>query len=128
MADEIAKFDPSAYVTAIRDKVKNALVDMIPDEQWNAMLQREIEAFARPSTTDQWGNRKEGDLYRLMREEITEYVKSMLRAPEWQEQWVGVHRRVSEEISKIITEHGASIINVWLGQAIQAFVDSLQRR
>ena len=31
---EVAKFDPATYVDKVRDKIKQSLVDIIPDEQW----------------------------------------------------------------------------------------------
>ena len=30
---EVAKFDPTTYVDKVRDKIKQSLVDVIPDEQ-----------------------------------------------------------------------------------------------
>lgn len=48
-SESIAKFDPSSYVEATRARVKSALVELIPDEQWNAMLKQQIDAFLKPS-------------------------------------------------------------------------------
>ena len=35
---EVTKFDPASYVDKVRDKIKQSLIDVIPDDQWNAML------------------------------------------------------------------------------------------
>ena len=45
MTTEVTKFDPATYVDKVRDKIKQSLIDIIPDEQWNAMLKAEITMF-----------------------------------------------------------------------------------
>lgn len=131
MANEVAKFDPNAYVEAIRTRIKDALVGMIPDEQWDAMLRQQIDAFmTSKSVSDYHGSRRvpselEKIVNDLMTEEVKAHVKRLLMSPEWQPVWTGVGHKVSEEVGKIAAEHGAGIINAWLAQAVQSFVNAI---
>lgn len=40
-----APFDPSATINAIRDRIRGAMLDIIPDEQWDALIKAEMHAF-----------------------------------------------------------------------------------
>lgn len=48
MADEIQKFDPSTLMQGVKDRIKATFVSLIPDEQWEEMVQKEINAFFTP--------------------------------------------------------------------------------
>lgn len=45
MANEIEKFDPSKLMEGVKDKIKATFVSLIPDEMWNAMVEKEIYIF-----------------------------------------------------------------------------------
>lgn len=51
MAEEIEKFDPSKLMQGVKDRIKATFVSLIPDEQWDQMVKKEIDAFFDPSTT-----------------------------------------------------------------------------
>lgn len=48
MADEIQKLDLNDAAEQLRDKIKFAFADTIPDEQWLAMIQAELKKFSEP--------------------------------------------------------------------------------
>lgn len=51
MADELTKIDLGGAAQELRDKIRSAFVDMIPPEQWAAMIQAELQASRSLSTT-----------------------------------------------------------------------------
>jgi len=42
------KFDPSKLMDGVRDRIKATFVSLIPDDQWEVMVKKEIDAFFEP--------------------------------------------------------------------------------
>jgi len=42
---DLQKFDPSQLMQGVRDRVKATFVSLIPDEQWEKMIQKEVDDF-----------------------------------------------------------------------------------
>ncbi len=47
---EITKFDTSSLMQGVKDKIKATFVSLIPDDKWDEMVNKEIEAFFTPQT------------------------------------------------------------------------------
>lgn len=45
MSEQIEKFDPSTLMQGVKDRIKATFVSLIPDAQWEIMVQKEIDAF-----------------------------------------------------------------------------------
>jgi len=45
MDNPIEKFDPSTLMQGVKDRIKATFVSLIPDAQWETMVQKEIDAF-----------------------------------------------------------------------------------
>ena len=43
--NEIEKFDPSTLMQGVKDRIKATFVSLIPDAQWETMVQKEIDTF-----------------------------------------------------------------------------------
>lgn len=64
--NEIEKFDPSKLMDGVKDRIKSTFVSLIPDEMWDAMVEKEIYVFTTGririehetdwKTTDENGN------------------------------------------------------------------------
>ena len=133
MSTEVAKFDPATYVDKVRDKIKQSLIDIIPDEQWNAMLAAEISSFFKEQVVPGNGYRetaaKPSEFRRIvlmvLEEETKKRVRDMLASPEWSNYWDGNRQKAGEEIARIAQENGAAILAKWLeaaiGQVISGF-------
>jgi len=122
---EVTKFDPSSYVDKVRDKIKQSLIDVIPDDQWNAMLRAEIEGFFKSKTTSShYGEREQPSEFRrivlsVLEEDVKSRVKTMLNSPEWSTYWDGNNKlKAGEEIARLARENGAAILAKWLESAI----------
>lgn len=131
---EIAKFDPAAYVDKVRDRIKQSLVDVIPDEQWNVMLKAEISAFFESKTERSAHGHETRELpseFRrivkgVVEEDTKRRVREMLSGPDWTSYWDGTKQQVGEEIARIARENGAAILAKWLEAAIGQVISSIR--
>lgn len=132
MTNEVAKFDPTTYVDKVRDKIKQSLVDVIPDEQWDAMLRVEIEAFFATKVTSQYGEQREqpSEFRRIVTgviaEETKKRVQAVLNGPEWTAYWDGTKMKIGDEIGRIARENGAAILAKWLEGAIAQVIEGIR--
>lgn len=84
----VAPFDANSSMQQIKDKIKSAFVDMIPDAQWEEMVKTEIEIFFSPvdssSHNHRYNNNKQqpspfshivaGELENLAKEKLQAYM------------------------------------------------------
>lgn len=132
MTNEVTKFDPATYVDKVRDRIKQSLVDVIPDEQWNAMLRAEIESFFKTKTISNYGEQREqpSEFRRIVmgviEEETKKRVQAALNGPEWTAYWDGTRLKAGDEIARIARESGAAILAKWLEAAIAQVVDGIR--
>jgi hypothetical protein len=49
MNNDLEKFDPSKLMQGVKDIIKSTFVGLIPDEQWETMVKKEIDAFFEPT-------------------------------------------------------------------------------
>lgn len=45
MEQQVEKFDPSTLMQGVKDRIKATFVSLIPDGQWETMVQKEVDAF-----------------------------------------------------------------------------------
>ncbi len=132
MSTEVTKFDPATYVDKVRDKIKQSLIDVIPDEQWNAMLRAEISGFFENRVTTRYGEQTThpSEFRRIaavvIEEETKRRVREMLSGPEWASYWDGTRQQAGEEIAKIARENGAAILAKWLEAAIGQVISNIR--
>jgi transcriptional regulator of heat shock response len=142
MSTDIEKpkpFDPAAAVNAIREKIRGAMLDIIPDEQWDSLIQAEMKAF----TTDTVERKHYGDpvtvkagfkvlVRQVLEAEAKERVKTVLDSPEWQSQWSNESQRqeAGEAIKSYLTKHGPDIMrecmSAFVAQAMQQTIGTLR--
>jgi hypothetical protein len=137
MGNEMEKpgqFDPNAAVKAIRDKIRKALVEIIPDEQWDALIKAEMRSFMQDTTSGS-GYRETvqragfKDIVRKVLIEDTEArVRALLTSPEWTGAWGPEGEQASDAIKKYMTQNAGEIMNAWIGNAVQQVVSQLRQR
>lgn len=110
---EIEKFDPSTLMQGVKDRIKSTFVSLIPDEQWNHMVDIEIKKFFAP---DQYGHSKRenpSDFTRVVHEELTKVTKEMiakqLNAEDFELSYSKGSGNVSESIKNKIIEYAPQI-------------------
>ncbi len=133
---EIKKFDPKDYVQAIRERIRGAIVDVIPPAQWDEMVLAEMKNFMEDhQVRDGYNGVKiepsglKTAIRKMLEDDAKTRVKAMLQSPEWAGHWDSSGsggRMVSEKVEALIKDNASQILSAWIGQAIQNVVSLLQ--
>lgn len=126
--NEILKFDPSQLMEGVKDRIKTTFVSLIPDEQWDGLVQREIDAFFQPvkytnsqSTQQVWRNNVgyvfEGQevvevemspfrklVWAFCEDRLKESLKQHVNETYFNDQWPVQQDNLKAEMKKIIEE------------------------
>lgn len=89
---QVEKFDPSKLMDGVKDRIKATFVSLIPDEQWEQMVNAESKKFFEPqrilenSYNNTWKtipSEFEQLVTKLMKEKAEIYIKELLNDPKY---------------------------------------------
>lgn len=95
MADAMpVKFDPASLSDRLRERIRSSLADLIPPEQWDAMMKAEIDRFFNARLVGATYDKQlvssdfEAIVLDAVRADARERVKQYLTTdPGWQSRW-----------------------------------------
>lgn len=130
MAEEIQKFDPSTLMQGVRDRIKATFVSLIPDDQWDKMVENEMQSFFR-SKTDQWNNRRDSEFKTVLDSELArrsrEAVSKILDSEDFMVTYSGTNRTlVSDYIRKEIIANAPELFARTLEMTIVHAVENMK--
>lgn len=116
MGEEIEKINTESLADKVKDRIRAAFVELIPEEQWKAMVSREIDGFVNDKR-DRWGNIQHAALPKIINEALTAYardrVKKALESPHWEGLASADEAKVNAAIEKLIQDNiGAVVMTV----------------
>ena len=133
MASEaIRQFNPSDYVEMIRGKIRGVLLEVVPDEQWDEMIRKEIQTFFELRTEDRsYGYSVRTSGFRMacediLKREVQERVLAALKSPEWDGYWDGQRQTIGPKLAELLQQQAAGIFNAWLGSVLQGVLHGMQ--
>lgn len=112
----IAKLDLSDAAEQLKDKIKFAFAETIPDEQWEAMIQAELKKFIEPKVTYSGYNNRDK---RVGPSEFSATAQEVL-AEHMNEQ---LHERIKAGNFLPEGETLQALINTWLDENRAAMLD-----
>ena len=59
---QVQKFDPATLMQGVKDRIKATFVSLIPEEQWEEMVKKEVDKFFREYEIRGDGRRYVSDL------------------------------------------------------------------
>lgn len=114
MSNEIVPFEAK-----LKEKVKDLIGELIPDEAWEAIVEQEVREFKRNTLPDMVRN--------ILREHYAQFIRAELRKPEWAGRYSGSgHELASGAIEEMIKAAAPAVLASLVGGAIQTAVDNLQ--
>ena len=142
MSDSIQKVTLENAAEQLKLKIRNAFVELLPEEQWKDMVETELKRFTETTTQPKYSGSFEkvevpSQFSVICREVFGAYIKEevskILQSPEWREQWgSGQRGEISAEIKAWLTEHSKEIIQSTVqalaGQAAQQLITNMAHR
>lgn len=123
MENEIKKFDVNEAMKNVKDKIKDAFVTLIPDEQWNEMVKKEIDSYFQKKQ-EGYGERGYSssfskDVHSVLQQEVKDRVKQYLNEnfnATWYDNGVPV---CNAKVEEMITKNAGKILSDMIGGTIQ---------
>lgn len=129
MSRELAKLDISEVTKGMREKIRAAFVDAIPDEMWSELMRSEWKDFTREEN-DRWRGRLPSGFSVLCQEVLQdmarEKIRAMFSAPEWEHEW----GKVSDHVLKMLGDNAEKIVQIaiqnTIGSVTQQMLDAFR--
>ena len=128
MENEIKKFDINEAMKNVKDKIKDAFVDLIPDEQWNQMVKKEVDSYFEPKEEKcdnrQYSSYFTKDVHSALQQEVKERTKLYLSINfnnTWFENGIPV---CNTKVEEMITKNAGKILSDLIGGSIQIALQS----
>jgi len=110
MAGEIEKFDPSKLVDQVRERIRNTFAELIPEEEWKRLIQREVTFFLQAAVTrkNSYGRDyvERGAIGMLVDDELTamlkEMIKKELEGPDWSAWFDGQKMHIGPQLKETL--------------------------
>lgn len=119
------------------ERVRGTIADLIPEDAWTAMVQKEVDLFLKETTREAYGyqNRNQDRVpsglatvvLKVLEEETRKRVLALLDLPEWGANW-NVEGQVSHAVKELVVAHAPEIVQSLLGNAVQQFVQNMRNQ
>lgn len=134
---DIEKFDPSQLMQGVRDRIKATFISLIPDDKWEELVQKEIDAFFAETKNN--GYYRQNDKLpspfsavcnEVFQKRVADTFNECIQSSDWS-RWSGLSRgEMSLKIEEFLKANSNEIMQGFfqktLGQALASFTDQLQ--
>lgn len=126
MGQDIKKFNAEEAMNSVKDKIKDAFVSLIPDEQWNEMVKTEVNKyFAETEDYNGYSNRQRTSgfsrtVFSLLDSEVNIRVTDYLKE-NFQLIWYNSNgeAKCNAKVEEMITKNAGQILADMIGASIQ---------
>lgn len=134
MAEEIEKFDPSKLMQGVKDRIKATFVSLIPDEQWEQMVQKEINDYFKPITESSGYNYKREvsnftfDIHTIIKDIVKNKIIEILNQPDFALSWDGNKTILSEVMRERLIKYAPEIFISMLEGSMANAINQLKNK
>ena len=115
MKTEIALSDIKQRLT---DQIKGQFAELIPHEEWEALIERETHNFMAVEFPK--------IVKKCLTEKCKEVITNEFNGPRWVDHWNGYYNAPGEAVSKLIREHSDVIVEGLIGGLVQGAVQNMR--
>lgn len=133
MATEVEKFDPGTLRDKISERIRTSFVDLIPEDAWRDMVQREINWFLTDEDRMGYGHVQEkrpSPLRALIGQELERRWKAKLvdelNKPEYGSDWSNEGESPREAIQEIIRQSSDALMKSMFGSIVRVGVEAVK--
>lgn len=121
MENETKKFDPADAMLSVKEKIKDSFVSLIPEEQWNETVKKEIERYFQEGQEYHKvaASNFTRDVHAVLNEEVTQRVKFYLQQnfhTVWSDNGIS---KYDAKVEEMITKNACKILADMIGGLIQ---------
>lgn len=127
----------SAFAEKVKDKIQAAVIELIPDEQWTAMIENEIERFTKPYR--EYGKDHPAPLEKMIRDEIHKQLQARLKEalenelrPVWDSTDSVFEHKLPAMVKEAVKENSGelmqALMNETMCRALQAMQQQMQQQ
>lgn len=128
MSNGIKKFDMNEAMKNVKDKIKDAFITLISDEQWNEMVKKEIDFYFQKKE-ERYDNRNSSsdftkDVHSVLQQEVKDIVKQYLNDnfnATWYDNGVPI---CNAKVEEMITKNAGKILSDMIGGTIQMAIQN----
>lgn len=129
---QVAPYDATKLMDAVRDRIKAEFVGLIPEETWKQMVQTEVKRFFEVKDRSGYSHGKSySDFQGIISEELEKETRrrlaEFLGKPEWQSHWDGYQDAMGESLKKFMVERAGEIVTTVLGNSFQQALSGMRR-
>ena len=132
MSTDLVKSDINDAAGQIRDRIKAAFVESIPDEKWDQLIRAEIERFMSPRPIrDNFGRDKgmgPSEFTDLCREVFKEVVKKKLAEAVQEVKFETIERKVDEWLAENQSVLVDRLVYALFGRTVQGAIEMMLTR
>lgn len=134
MSNDIQKFDPSRLMDGVRDRIKATFVSLIPDEQWEQMIQKSCDDFFREVRRDYNHSRSQdvcSDFQMVVREELSKYSRERIKVvmeTYTSEIWENDGFKPNDKIKELIIQYAPEIFASMFASRFQQCINDMKNR
>jgi len=115
----------------VSEKIKSQFLELIPDEAFAQMVEKELKAFTEDKPGDRWTNTRKSPLSDMIELEIKNQfqakVRSILSQPEFQAKWDNHNRVVaSDAVTDLLKKSAPDILALMIGTISQQIVENFR--
>lgn len=136
MNTQIEPYNPQAIMQGVKDRIKATFVNLIPDEQWEEMVKKEVDDFFLATKTTEensWGNKyqKHSTFGKMVEYELQAECKKRLMdylaSPDFEQKWENNGQVImSETVKNMVIENSGAIIANFFGNMLSTAFSSLR--
>lgn len=132
MSDSLPeKFDPSALMEGVRDRIKSTFVSLIPDSHWDEMVKKVIDDWFTHKEQVSYSRIYVSEFEKFVYIQLEEYAKPIVQKKilEYQEfSWDNEnHQKVNSMIEEMITKNAGKILTNIIGEKLQQIFNTSWR-
>lgn len=133
MDKAIEKFDPAQLMNGVRDRIKATFISLIPESEWEKLIQTEIDRFFTQKTINGYRNSYEfSEFTQLCQNVINEETKTRIIAylsgKEFGKTWdTRGQPVVSATIKKLLIDNSGEIFASMIGSSFMMALDNFKR-
>lgn len=128
---DLQKFDPATLMQGVRDRIKSTFVSLIPDEQWESMIKKEIQEFFEP-TKDRYNNYQQMSSFsKVCNEVLADITKGQISdiLKKYESTiWNNNELVMSDTLKDLLLKNASEIFTAMIGNRIQTIIHELKNR